>query len=55
MNVVYFILLLLSLICFVVAAFFRTRQPATVSADLVALGLAFWVAVPFLEHLRALD
>lgn len=39
------ILYLLALICFIVAAIFGDRVPPRVG--LVALGLAFWVAVPF--------
>lgn len=46
MRLLDIILLLLALICFIVAALFGDRVPARVS--LVALGLAFWVAVPFL-------
>lgn len=51
MIVVYFILLLLALICFAVAAVSRRRH-AELGVELVALGLAFWVAVPLLQTLQ---
>lgn len=50
MLVVFLILLVLSLVCFVVAA--AGRAPARV--NLVALGLAFWVVVPLIQTIQAL-
>lgn len=50
MSVFFLILLLLALVCFVVAA---TGRVVT-TVNLVALGLALWVAVPFLETLTSL-
>ena len=50
MNVLYFILLLAALICFVLSAFgFRSGR-----VSLLPLGLALWVAVPFLVALQGL-
>ena len=50
MTVLYFILLLLALVCFV-ASCLRVSSPRV---ELVALGLAFWVAVPFIQTLQRL-
>jgi hypothetical protein len=50
MVVVFLILLLLALVCFLVAASGR----ASARVNLVALGLAFWVAVPLIQTIQAL-
>lgn len=50
MTVLYFILLLLALVCFLVEAFGRNRF----TFSLVALGLALWVAVPLIQTLQRL-
>lgn len=57
MTAIYLILLLLALVCFVVAAAGRTPADTLGRAtryNLVALGLAFWVAVPLIETIRSL-
>ena len=54
MVIVEFVLLLLALLCFGVAAA-RHRSGRPVAVDLIALGLALWVAVPFLRALQALS
>jgi hypothetical protein len=54
MEIFYFILLLLALVCFAVAAA-RHRSDRPLAVDLIALGLALWVAVPFLKALQALS
>lgn len=54
MTVLSFVLLLLALICFVVAAV-RRRVDRHLAVDLIALGLAFWVTVPFLKALQDLN
>lgn len=53
MEIIYVLLLLASLVCFIAAAVkyrgdYKGKQ-------LIAVGLALWVAVPLLEHLTALD
>lgn len=55
MTTLYAILLFLALISFVAAAF-GDREGGTrrINLNLIALGLAFWVAVPLMETLRAL-
>jgi hypothetical protein len=58
MNILYFILLLLGLLCFVVSAFgwgpnAEPRTPPRV-VNLVALGLAFWIIVPLVHAAQAL-
>jgi endonuclease/exonuclease/phosphatase family metal-dependent hydrolase len=50
MQLFYMILLLLALVCFV-AATFRTTSP---KVELTALGLALFVAVPFIQTLQKL-
>lgn len=50
MAVLYFVLVLLALICFAVAA--SNRVAARV--NLVALGLAFWISVEFIQRLKGL-
>lgn len=50
MSVLYLLLLLLALVCFVVAASGRV----VTKLNVVALGLFFWVLVPFLETLTSL-
>jgi lipoprotein signal peptidase len=50
MTVVFLILLLLSLVCFLVAASGR----ALAQVNLVALGLALWVAVPLIQTIQTL-
>lgn len=54
MTVVYLLLLLAALICFIAAAFRGADGVGRVRANLIALGLAFWVAVPLLQTIRAL-
>lgn len=56
MTVLYLILLLLAGVCFAVAAARGSRQALDHgrSVNLVALGLLFWVAVPFLQTLKGL-
>lgn len=49
MHVLYFVLLLISIICFVAASLGVVAR-----VNLVALGLAFWVAVPLLQQLTGL-
>lgn len=51
MDVINFILLLLAIICFTGAAFGIERHPRM---SLLALGLAFWVAVPLIAAGQAL-
>jgi hypothetical protein len=46
MNVLFLLLLFLALVCFVVAAV----RPTAARVNLVAVGLACWVAVPFLQQ-----
>lgn len=50
MLVFYMILLLLALVCFVAAAF----RVASAKLELTALGLALFVAVPFIQTLQKL-
>lgn len=50
MSVLFFILLLLALVCFVLSAF-QVHGPRVY---LVGLGLALWVAVPFISALQKL-
>lgn len=50
MTLLYFVLLLLALVCFVAAAF----KFVAARVDLVALGLAFAFAVPFIQTLQKL-
>jgi hypothetical protein len=50
MTVLFFVLLLLALICFAAAASGKVAS----KYNLVALGLALWVAVPFIETLTKL-
>jgi len=45
MTVLFLILLLLALVCFVASAF-QVHSP---KLHLISLGLAFWVAVPFIQ------
>ncbi len=55
MEVLNFLLLLGGLICFLVSAFAsHTVETRMASVNTVALGLAFWVAVPFIAAARAL-
>jgi hypothetical protein len=51
MTLIYLLLLLAALVCFILAA---AGVPVR-RISLVALGLAFWVAVPLLQTIRALD
>lgn len=58
MNILYFVLLLLGLLCFVVAAFgwgpnASPNVPPRI-VNLTALGLAFWIMVPLIEAAQAL-
>lgn len=46
----YFVLLLLSLVCFVVS----TKQVHVAKFNLLGLGLALFVAVPFIQTLQKL-
>lgn len=50
MNVLYFVLALLALVCFVAAAL-GVKSPRV---ELVALGLAFWVGIVFTQLLQRL-
>ncbi len=50
MNVLFFVLFLLALLCFLVA----TKQSHVAKFQLVALGLAFAVAVPLIQTLQKL-
>lgn len=50
MTTIYFLLVLAALVCFVLAA---AGVPVR-RVSLVALGLAFWVAVPVLQYGQAL-
>jgi hypothetical protein len=52
MTTLYFILLLLSAVTFLAAAFARPSTPLRV--DLIALGLLFWVLVPLIQMMRLL-
>lgn len=47
MNLLYFVLYLLALLCFLVA----TKQAVVARLSLVPLGLAFAVAVPLIQTL----
>lgn len=49
MTVIYLILLIAALVCFVIAAL-APHQPARV--NLVALGLGFWVLVPLIQTVQ---
>lgn len=44
------LLYLAALVCFVIAA---VGRPAVSRVNLVALGLAFWVLVPFIASVRS--
>lgn len=48
MTVIYLVLLLLALVCFLVETFGRSTR-----LNLLALGLAFWVTVPLLQVIRS--
>lgn len=50
MHVLYFVLYLLALVCFIASAF----QVSARKVNLLAFGLAFFVAVPMLQQLRLL-
>lgn len=57
MTLAHFLLLLAALACFVFAVYGSSRaglQERASRVNYVALGLAFWVAVPLLQTLRAL-
>jgi hypothetical protein len=56
MKVLYLVLLLLSAVCFAVAAFTRrdTLDNGR-SISLVPLGLLLWVLVPLLQTLQSVD
>lgn len=52
MTLLYFILVLLAIVCFVAAAFLsrpRNTTPAPSPVLFVALGLALWAFVPLLQ------
>ena len=51
MTVLYFVLFLLALICFLAAAGSATLHPRL---NLVALGLALWVLVYVIQTVRAI-
>ena len=55
MAILEFVLLLLALVAFAVAAARYRRSDRPLAVDLIAVGLALWVAVPLLRALRALD
>ena len=50
MTVLFLILLIAGLACFLVAAF----NLATVRVNLIALGLAFWILVPLIQTAQLL-
>lgn len=56
MEVLYFLLLLGALVCFLLSAFFaqRVEGARATTVNLVALGLALWVAVPFIQMAQRL-
>jgi hypothetical protein len=51
MNLVYLILLTLGLVCFAIDAFAHPRQ-GILKWNWLALGLMFWIAVPWIMALR---
>ena len=55
MKVLYLVLLLLSAVCFAVAAFTRRDTLDGRSISLIPLGLLFWVLVPLLQTLQSVD
>lgn len=59
MTLLFFLLLLAALICFVLAAFASNRGDGLgrlhSRINLVALGLAFWVTVPLVQTIRSLS
>lgn len=50
MTAIYFLLLLLALVCFVIDAFVVSQR----RVHFLALGLALWVAVPLIHAAQAL-
>lgn len=54
MTVLYLILLLLAAVCFLASASGRNYGRGGATVNLVALGLLFWVLVPFIQTVRAL-
>lgn len=52
MQLLYLLLLIAAVVCFAVAAFAASRTPRV---NLVALGLAFFAAVPMLQTLVGFD
>lgn len=57
MTVLYLILLVLAAVCFAVAAFRGASQALDNGrgVNLVALGLLFWILVPLLQALQAVE
>ncbi len=51
MTVIYLILLIAALVCFLIAAF-APSQPARI--NLVALGLGFWVSIALIQTVQTL-
>lgn len=51
MILLYALLLIAALVCFLLEAFWRARPTRPARPFLLALGLAFWVAVPMLQAL----
>lgn len=55
MTTIYLLLLLAAILCFLAAAFRGgTDGVGRVRVNLIALGLAFWVAVPLLQTIRGI-
>lgn len=52
MAILYLLLLLAAFLCFIAAAFMAER-PWTARVNLVALGLALWVAVDLIHAIKA--
>ena len=55
MNTLYLILLIVSAVCFALAALFAFRPSAgAAKVNLIALGLLAWVLVPLIQTARSL-
>ena len=52
MTTIFLLLLIVALVCFVLAAVAVKVGSPTRAIDLVALGLAFWVAVDVIQKVR---
>lgn len=58
MKVLYLLLYILAAVCFALSAFFRNTVDANTpgrGVNLVAAGLFFWVLVPLLVTVQAVD